>query len=420
MRAVMRKDYKRALKSIVRKSGLRPSDLQAIGTAYHDDLENRLFEDDELRRFLGLMMDQSIRMTTPYGPEPDFASKAKDRLKGKGLFEGYFLPVRLTCLFFTKDDIIIGDAVFDSRSGDFQSRITRTPRKGLKGLSTHIANTSEAVPTQRLLNWLSEHRFTAREEKKIGEVLQKYDRKFRLAQKRGRTLPEPPYRLQRETRYLKLERRDAKPLYLPMSMRHHLARTSKAKSGPARDLTPIHAGDAIIHRPVTQKPVSASASHLEYRTGWSLMADLTIAALLCTASVLLTGLISVDHSKAITSTQMNGVMIERNGRDAPLLADHQTLPADLKEKAWHNENWGFSCARVLTVMKETPNWRSETLASVKKGHAVILRKGQRESGAPLPPGWVEIQMMENGQIISGFGAGEYFETQNAAGPMVCR
>ncbi len=429
VREVVRHDYKRALKAIVKQSGLKPGDLKAIGSSYRDPLEHRLFSDTEIRNYLGLMTDQTMRMTTPYGPEPDFAATTDNRLLGRGFFLGYFMPVRLICLFFTDTELVIGTCVFDSHSGDLQTKIQRLPGDSFKGLTTKTEETRHAIDKDRMLNWLAEHQFTAEEEKAIAMAFRAYDRDQTQSIPSGSLRNGAPYVLHRQTKYLMIERQGGSPLRLPMQMKHMLRRDLPGDSrGRPKVLFPLAAEARAARRaaPATVRDTEGkhgrrgSAPHLEYKAGWSLVSDLAAAIVVFFGCLAVLHVISDRHTIHLATSTAEDILVERGGADRPRIEPWQNLPDTLRARVRDDDAWTFGCSNTSTVLKNAASWRAANVLTIPDGYPVAIQiENEAENGAELPEGWRLIELAMDGEVRSGFAAGDYFDEKSTAGPLVC-
>lgn len=325
---VLKHDYQRAMKQMVRQAGLKPAHLREIGSVWHDKLEQQLFSEEDLRRFLGRMANQSLRMATPYGTEPAFAATASDRLKGQGPFSAYFSPVRLICLFFTNTEIVLGDSIFDSRTGEMVTRVRRLADTSFRELQTIRKTTRHSISSQQLRAWLSEHPFTPQEEKAIALVLERYERNSQRKDRKHQGKAESPYVLSRLARYLVLDRETDTPLILPMSYQYALVRGKGLKFRlPANTPFPL-AAEARARRETPPERLTGSAGKpgkgghfLEYRTRWTLLAELVGTGL--AAAIAYAGLmaIAVQAEQQKSSTEIIDIDVERNGLDGPRRLD---------------------------------------------------------------------------------------------------
>ena len=420
VKQLLQTDYKRAIRTMVKQSGLKPADLRGIGSTYHDPLESRLFDDTELRSFLGLMADQSIRMSTPYGPSPDFAAQANDRLNGQGMFEGYFLPVRLICLFFTESRVVVGSSIFDSRSGDHQTQVYGVPLTYFRGLNTQTRTTKEAVDTKRLLAWLAEHRFTPQQEKKIGELIETYLMEQERRAHRDQSPLASPYLLQRQSKQLILGKDESTRKALPMRMDYQLIPGSlKTYKSGFMGLGDNYREVLLKVPPLPSKREGPSTGLLEYRTGNSLVSELITACFLTSICFSLMHIMTTDSTKRFTSTSMSDVFEERSGEVTPRLQEWQHLSADLKQKVRSDPQGRFACTNQWTDVRARPDYASSKLARMAPGYPVIV-SGEPDSTMPSSPsGWQHVELDFEAKRVVGFVAGTSLAYKPVNSPLDC-
>ena len=406
IRALVAHDYKRAIKAILGKSGLAIKDLKPIGTEYTNQLEGDLLKDTNWRKFLGPLAETSLRLVTPSGPAPEFMASPDARMKGLGPFEGYTFPTRLICLFFTHSDIVVGESVFDSRTGDLKTRVSRVEGGSLGMLKPRTDISLRTVPQEQLRHWLSELDLTNSEETVINRALLNFDKSLKRTRKNSLVAPDPPVLLSVKTKHLVLDRYEKSSLQIPMHVTPSLVRRSTA--GTVR---PLMARNAPSDRSRLQR--------LEYRSGLSLMVQLIAAVFLCSSAWALQSVLSPEKVRLALSSETHDIGIEKGGRDIPRLGGERFLSAPLSEKVRENKDWAFGCATVTTVMKATPNWRSETLSQISIHRALILQTNENPGGKALPPGWVRIQISDKGTVLTGYAAREYLEIRPDNGPHIC-
>lgn len=426
VRTILKHDYQRALRQMVKRAGIKPAHLREIGAAYHDPLEKHLFDEAELRSFLGLMADQTLRMTTPYGPEPAFSAIAADRLHGQGLFRAYFFPVRLICLFFTSTEILLGDCVFDSRTGDMVTRVKRLPESSFAGLKIISKDTRQSVNCEQLRDWLCEHQFTPKEERAIALELQRYEKLVSKHRSKKRGLPDSPYMLHRTAKYLLLRTDNDKPMALPMQFSYSLQRGRIKKPAlPQNTPFPLVAKDKQARNQLPEnlsagkRQTARRVSYMEYRTRWTFLTEVWAACVaggLC--SLILMGT-SQQPSRQLTSTDVKDVDVERSGVIGPRILSWQRLSDELKAEIEADKGNSFACVISRSTLKSEPKWRSRTLAQLRPREAVLIVGVPDVNDSEIPEGWTAIRLTGKDEILSGFVASDVLKEQPAAGPLYC-
>lgn len=430
VRDIVRADYKRALRQLVQKAGIQPNDLRAIGSAHHDCLEDRLFDSRELRRFLGLMKDQTIRMATPYGPEPDFAAITDKRLTGTGLFSGYFMPVRLVCLFFTRDELILGDSIFDSRTGDLQCRITKLPSSAFTGMKTETQTTRQSLNRNRLICWLSNHQFPPSVERAITRTIRQFDQQ--TATPKPGVKVQSPWMLARRVQTMSLNTGTSQTLTLPMRMDHALVRSDQAQDSDFRNMPfPLAAQDKAARESAphmiggrTESPVKGN-KYLEYRTRFTLITELIVACVIVAGCLALFNSLNKagggGESRFTASAQHGEAMVMRNGTVVPKTEDWRRLPATLASRVRADESWAFACTKTAISLYASPRRDSRTLARMEAFYPVaVLRPQAGSESEKLPPGWVEAEIVMNDTFARGYMTDSSLADRSASGPLICK
>ncbi len=419
--AILKYDYERAMKQMVRKAGIRNASLREIGTPHHDPLESQLFSPAELRKFMGLLTDQSIRMLTPYGPEPDFSGSAADRLLGRGLFKAYYQPVRFICLFFTNSEIIVADSVFDSRTGDLSTQIKRLPEASISSLQTTSSETRHSIPPDRLRDWLDQHQFTPDEEKSIAVALERHEKALKSARGRHKQKPDSPYVLLRTAKYLLLNRTKGKALTLPMSFSFELVRGKGMKLRPPEN-TPFplaaHAQAERSTPPETlSQPLRERVSYLEYRTRWTLIADLVTALLAAGICMAVLSVVTEAPVRTFVSGDFNDVQVERNGIPGPRTPKKQTPAPQSTHTDLPPEDAKLVCLKLATTLKEDPSWKGRSLTTLRPGQSAYLV--DVFGGPQLPDGWSKIEIRSEANPQTGYVTTSVLQDPIAIGSLTC-
>ncbi|MAK61279.1 MAG: hypothetical protein CMK09_09900 [Ponticaulis sp.] len=192
-RKILKNDYKRALKAILRASQLKPSQLTPVSRTVPVRFEQLLFSDEELSDFLGPLETQSIRSAVPQGVNPGFLPIGRSRYSGDEHFNALFVPFRVTCIIFSTDSIILGEAVCDPSTGKIQRRVRTLARESIQ--SADFQSTIRTLPITRkqLDGWLQNRRLDREERARIRKTLTQHDRLRDRAKRYNQFLQDLPY-----------------------------------------------------------------------------------------------------------------------------------------------------------------------------------------------------------------------------------
>ncbi|MEL6188950.1 MAG: hypothetical protein AAFU79_30385 [Myxococcota bacterium] len=131
-RLVQEQDVARALRRVFQRTRLRSSELRSFAQPYMLGLEARLFSEEELEEILGELFSRSVRLYSLVDGErnPRVRSLGRDA----GAAELVFNPLRIVCLFVTREQLIICDVEVDSLRGELHERIDRLRLRDIVGL----------------------------------------------------------------------------------------------------------------------------------------------------------------------------------------------------------------------------------------------------------------------------------------------
>jgi hypothetical protein len=131
-RETIRDDYKRALKSLLTAAQISPGDLIEVDRLHNPHLEDILFSKEELDQFLGPLRTQTLRSISPASQLAEYTPLSKGHLKPDAYFKGFFAPFQVSCVFFTRAHLVIGEAVCDPLTGKIRKRLRRVSRKQVR------------------------------------------------------------------------------------------------------------------------------------------------------------------------------------------------------------------------------------------------------------------------------------------------
>ena len=214
-REILRQDYKRALRAILKASGLRPSDMLPVKTAGAPHLERLLFDEDDLETFLGPVRHQSFRAVTPYGRDIAYGPAPNQKLADHAYFEGLCTPFYLVCLFITETHYVVGEAVCNSLAGTLQSRVKRIPKQDIASSDFRTAYRTLPLPDRILDDWLVNRRFDTAESRRVTTRLQKQEHANRKSGHYRYATAAPAYGISQKIRFLEISLNDGRTLQLP-------------------------------------------------------------------------------------------------------------------------------------------------------------------------------------------------------------
>ncbi len=214
-RSILQEDYKRALRAILKASGLRPSDMLPVRTAGASQLERLLFDEDDLDTFLGPVRHQSFRAVTPYGRDVAYGPSPDHKLADNAYFEGLYTPFYLVCLFITDTHYVVGEAVCNSLAGTLQSRVKRIPKQEIASSDFRSTHRTLPLPGRILDDWLVNRRLDTAESRRVTTRLQKQEQANRKSGHYRYVQAAPAYAISQNIRFLEISLNDGRTLQLP-------------------------------------------------------------------------------------------------------------------------------------------------------------------------------------------------------------
>ena len=214
-RGILREDYKRALRAILKASGLRPSDMLPVKTAGAPHLERLLFNEDELDTFLGSVGHKSFRAVTPYGRDVAYGPPPNHKGADHTYFEGLYTPFYLVCLFITDTHYVVGEAMCNSLAGTLQSRVKRIPKQEIASSDFRTAHRTLPLPDRILDDWLVNRRFDTAESRRVTTRLHKQEHANRKSGHYRYAKSAPAYGISQKIRFLEISLNDGRTLQLP-------------------------------------------------------------------------------------------------------------------------------------------------------------------------------------------------------------
>ena len=426
---ILKSDYKRALKAILRASELQPEDLRPVDRSQISRFESQLFVKGELETFLGPLRNQTLRAVTPHGPNASFAPEGENRLTGENYCNGYFMPFRVSCVFFTKDALVIGEAICEPATGELQKRVRKVPRASIR--SSKFNSSVREIPISKsfLENWFENRRLDREERKRIRKILDTHDRIRLKSQRYGQTLPDLPFQFRQYLSYLDIELTSGQSINLPMRhdqviirtrTQHHPEFDSGTGFSSERldefDDLPIWGsrgfGDEGDQWWGNDRPGYVSnelkalwssgrqATHREFSAFWPFVRSVVFGLLVGVGAVTLMNAVTVDWTEQFGSSEEFGVTVETPQGEEPLIPEDSRLADPLKEMLAENENLRFACTRVgrVTVNAE-PAVRSGRIAMLDDKRPLLADQSE---ATPPPSGWQRVLVMGEDEVLSGF------------------
>ncbi len=214
-RALLRQDYKRAMRAILKASGLRPDDMLPVKTVSSSGLEQLLFSETELSDFLGEVRHQSFRAITPYGRNVAYAPVGRHHQRPDAYLNGLYTPFYLFCLFITETHYVIGEAVCNSLTGTLQQRVRRIRKDTIASSEFGVSKRTFALPDRILDAWLENRRLDEKEIRSVSANLKKQEHANRKHGLYRYVKPASPFVQTQLVRFLEITLNDGRSVQLP-------------------------------------------------------------------------------------------------------------------------------------------------------------------------------------------------------------
>ena len=441
-RDILRKDYKRALRAILKASGLRPSELRPVRTASTPMLEDLLFDNGELESFLGPIKNQTYRAVSSYGLDVAYEATGKDRLEGWNHFEGYFTPFYVVCLFLTETHYVVGEAVCNSMTGQLQRRVRRIPKSQIAAAEFRSNTRTLPLPDRMMDEWLENRRLDSQEVQRINALLKKHEQSTKYARRYGQALPALPFDIVQNIKFLEITLRNGSSLQLTTEMDQTIIRADRA--GRHRGFDIFEQDDVTTgwnditfrtrsFNPYTrgyldEAPSTENVSQL--RSLWSSGRQATNRAFLAFPNfflTLLTGLIlavavlwlmnslTTDTSERHSSSEESGYRMDTPEGIMPIAPASITLSTALATRIETDPNLGFACTNGPARLRETASSASEEIALLDESTPLMVFPQTQAT----PAGWSSVSIMENGIEVRGYLPDILLDPQPRSARAIC-
>lgn len=224
-REIIREDYKRALKSLLAAAQISPGDLTEIQRNYSSGFEQLLFTGSELDEFLGPLKTQTLRSLTPVDNLSEYAPLTRNRFRPDAYFDGLFTPLHVCCVFFTKENLIIGEAVIDALTGKITKRLRRVTRKQVRSAEFTNFLSAANLPEPVVNSWLHNRRLDRKELIQVRRRLKRSADMLVKTLNRRQYTPDAPYLIRQEKTGLDVTLRSGKTVSLPMEVKQTIVQS---------------------------------------------------------------------------------------------------------------------------------------------------------------------------------------------------
>ena len=445
-RQTLQADYKRALKAMLRDSGLRPDELRRSSESSSPAFESLLFDQKELDEFLGPLKDQTFRAVTPGGEDVQFAPRSKDLHSGAAQFSTYFTPFRLTCVFFTKTGIVVGQALCDAQTGDLKVHTRRIEKDDIA--SAEFVTTDEQVAVSQSLvdKWLHNRRLDGPERQRVQGLLKHHSTSVTNAHRQGWNLSESPFVFWRLLKRLDIRRNLGGVISVPVSIEQHVARAEKTADYEQRSIPAISTsfgdlGDETIVdisedqdwlEDDTQASVEETgeifqtrpelwssgrqATHREYNAVWSFIRSAVAAILFGLSALWMMSLLTNRDTTETTSSEATPVEIETAGTPGALpevsgietetvpeteatLTDEPTISAPVAEPTSDTMSELVpGCTLIATDVLEAARFGANRLTLLDAGSTLMVEADENAARN----GWSRVEVLIMDQPVEGF------------------
>lgn len=423
--ATLKADYKRALKALLKASELKPKDLQQAEMSIVPRFEALMFGAGELDVFLGPVREQSLRAVVPQGKSAQFGPLAGERLDGEKFFEGYFAPFRVSCVFFSKDKLVIGEAVCDPATGELQKRVRHLPRAEIKSQKFEWSLREVPVPEEIVSAWLENRRYDPREQSRISAILDQHDRLKKTASREGNRLPDLPFAYRQVRTHLMIELSSGETVRIPV--KHDQLIVSRATILDADATTgfstdrlddldelPVYASESKIRArsPLWTDPdeiilsrqgaalwsSGRQALYREYSGFWPFARTALAGLVVGLGAIAAMNAAVNDWTERYSSTEEDALLVETPSGDQPLVPEDARLANELKG-ALEDSAYYFACSRRSVPLRSIPTARSTALGQISAKRPMIVDNSTEN--AP-PEGWQRVVVLMSGDQVTGY------------------
>lgn len=398
IRAIYQFDCKRAMKAIVRASGLQPGDLHPIDDQFISPMEPLIFSDDELDDFLGDLKHQTLRFYTAIGAQPVFYPRADDFLTPTAAFTGLPNKLRLVIIGFQTQQITVGEAIVDVKTGEIDHSVRVHPIKALSSVEVSTARKTRSLSMDELHEWMIERHVAPQVRTQIETHLERHSAERLDRIKRGQKIPETPFLAERAIRSLVLKLNGAPDEVQPISIEH---------SYTFSDLPRVEAALSVV---------GPHKSALEFRIAWGLLRDMVAGCLIALFCSGLTFALTTDLTENRSSSFIEEVFLD--GPDGPreALEDYRRLPTELIAMAEVSNALQFACVVRVVNLREGQSTDTNILAQLPVGQASLLQRPDADGSSD----WTAVVTQVDDEFVEGFVWSEFIETSLEGGRYICR
>lgn len=398
IREIYQSDCKRAMKAIVRASGLQPGDLHPIDDQFISPMEPLIFSDDELDDFLGDLKHQTLRFYTAIGTHPEFYPQADDFLTPTAAFSGFPNELRLVVIGFQTQQITVGEAIIDVKTGEIDHSVRVHSIKALSSVEVSTSRKARSLSMDELLDWMGERHVAPQVRAQIEKHLDRHSAERLDRIKRGQKIPETPFFAERATRSLVLKLNGAPDEVQPISIEH---------SYTFSDLPRVDAALSVA---------GPHKSALEFNIGWGVLRDLVAGCLIALFCGGLIYAVTTDLTENRSSSLIEEAFLD--GPDGPRLAveDYRRLPTELIAMAEESNALQFACVVRVVNLREGQSTDSDILAQLPVGQAGLLQTPDVDAD----PDWTAVVTQVADEFVEGFVWSEFIETSLEGGRYICR
>ena len=434
-------DYKRALKAMLRDSGLRPDELRRSSETSSPAFESLLFDQKELDDFLGPLKDQTFRAVTPDTEDVQFAPRMKDMHSGAAQFSAYFTPFRLTCVFFTKTGIVFGQALCDALTGELKVRTRRIEEDEIA--SAEFVTTDEQVEVSQSLidKWLHNRRLDGPERQRVRGLLKHHAASVAKARRQGWNLSASPFVFWRLLKRLDIRRKSGNVISVPVSIEQHIARAERTADYEQRsvpvistsfgdlgdetilDITPedeetaangTDAGEIFQTRPELWSS-GRQATHREYNAFWSFFRSAAASILFGLSALWMMSLLINRDTTETTSSETVAVETEATGIPGALpetnipeteaapeaeatLTDEPSAAPEAEATPETVSELVPGCTLIATDVLEAARFGANRLTRLESGSALEVWTDENAARN----GWSRVEVLIMDQPVEGF------------------
>ncbi|MAI89800.1 hypothetical protein [Ponticaulis sp.] len=428
---ILRKDYKNALRALLRDTGLKQKDMLNVRMEDAPEFERQLFSTDELDEFLGDVQDKSFRAVSPCVSQARYAPPSNAPLNGWSFFNGLFSCMHIVCLFRTETDYILAEAICDSVKGDLRKRVRLFPRADVESTEFHNRTYKVDLPDHPLDAWLDNRRLDPTETDRVQRRLKQHDRANRGKGRYGERVA-LPYSIVCTARILEISLKSGEQAFAPVRMEQTiLCATSAANADYATktgatgeialwseaddfgDLSALQGADynAPSREQLVQRRSLWSSGRQARRRMFSTGANFIFA-------LLLTGVVAGSIGWVIYSlthdTSVRDVSYEADRPQQLTVQDDfsEQVTADAltevsTEVLSGGEDPVFACTLEDAFLLDAANRQARHLIDLPLGSALIILPHTDAT----PEGWSEVLAQSSGTEVQGFVPDELYTIQ---------